>query len=50
VPNALGVTTESKRVDSDGLWVHTATKYLAKADVAGPVAEAINDLVDPAAR
>lgn len=50
LPNELGVTPSSKRVDSDGLWVHTATKYLAKADVAGPVAEALTHLADPAAR
>jgi hypothetical protein len=43
LPNTLGVTPESKRVDSDGVWVQTATKYLAKADVGGPVAEAINE-------
>jgi hypothetical protein len=49
LPNALGVTPESKRVDSDGLWVHTATKYLAKAEVGGPVAEALTHLIDAAA-
>jgi hypothetical protein len=37
-----GVLPESERVDSDGIWVHTATKYLAKACVAGPVIEAIH--------
>jgi hypothetical protein len=50
LPNGLGVTPDSSRVDSDGLWVHTATKYLAKADVGGPVAEAVENLVGPAAR
>jgi hypothetical protein len=49
LPNALGVAAESKRVDSDGLWVHTATKYLAKADVGGPVAEALTYFIDAAA-
>ncbi|MBQ1009371.1 hypothetical protein KBX53_00045 [Micromonospora sp. M51] len=39
--NAGGVRPESHRTDSDGLWVHTATKYLQKPDVAGPVAEAM---------
>lgn len=50
LPNELGVSPESSRVDSDGLWVHTATKYLTKAEVGGPVAEAITRLVGPAAR
>lgn len=40
-PNHLGVIPESSRIDSDGLWVHTATKYLRKPDLAGPVAEAV---------
>ena len=40
-PGALGVRPVSARIDSDGLWVHTATKYLAQAAVAGPVAEAL---------
>jgi hypothetical protein len=39
--NAKGIRPESARVDADGLWVHTATKYLAHAEVAGPVMEAI---------
>ena len=38
--NDAGIAAESSRVDSDGLWVHTATKYLAKQDVARPVAQA----------
>ncbi|TDC89578.1 hypothetical protein E1285_16225 [Actinomadura sp. 7K507] len=42
--NAAGVVPSSSRVDSDGVWVHTATKYLAKADVAGPVMEALQGL------
>lgn len=50
LPNALGVIPESRRVDSDGLWVHTATKYLTTAAVGGPVAEAIDHLADAAAR
>lgn len=42
--NTSGVLPKSTRVDSDGIWVHTATKYLAKADVAGPIMEAIQIL------
>lgn len=41
LPNLLGVTPSSSRIDSDGLWVHTATKYLSTSDLAGPVAEAV---------
>ncbi|WP_322974034.1 alpha/beta hydrolase [Actinacidiphila oryziradicis] len=33
-PNSSMCRPVSRRVDSDGVWVHTATKYLAKADVA----------------
>ncbi|MEU4690090.1 hypothetical protein [Actinoplanes sp. NPDC023714] len=40
-PSSSGVLPVSNRVDSDGLWVHDAIKYLAHADVAGPVAEAM---------
>jgi pimeloyl-ACP methyl ester carboxylesterase len=40
--NAAGVRAVSDRVDSDGFWVHTATKYLAQALVAGPIAEALS--------
>ncbi|MEU8528108.1 MULTISPECIES: hypothetical protein [Streptomyces] len=40
-PGASGVRPVSARIDSDGLWVHNATKYLAQAAVAGPVAEAL---------
>jgi hypothetical protein len=50
LPNALDVVPVSRRVDSDGVWVHTATKYLAKADVGGPVAETLEELIAPAAR
>jgi pimeloyl-ACP methyl ester carboxylesterase len=39
--NAAGVRPESARTDADGAWTHTATKYLAKPDVAGPVMEAL---------
>ena len=38
--NTAGILPRSIRVDSDGLWVHTATKYLAKGEVAGPIIEA----------
>jgi hypothetical protein len=44
LPNASGVRPDSDRLDSDGLWVHSAVKYLAKADVAGPVIEALRSL------
>lgn len=40
-PNAAGVRVASSRVDSDGFWVHSATKYLANPAVGGPVAEAL---------
>lgn len=39
--NAAGVLPRSSRVDSDGVWVHSAGKYLAQAAVAGPVAETL---------
>ncbi|MEV5971510.1 hypothetical protein [Streptomyces sp. NPDC051921] len=41
LPNAEGVLPATERVDSDGLWVHTATKYLRQSDVAGPLVEAL---------
>lgn len=41
LPNAAGCLPLTDRVDSDGIWVHTATKYLAQASVAGPVMEAL---------
>lgn len=39
--NAAGVVPVTDRVDSDGLWTHSATKYLEQPAVAGPVAEAL---------
>jgi hypothetical protein len=39
--NLHGIGPISRRVDSDGLWVHPATAYLAHPDLAGPVAEAL---------
>jgi hypothetical protein len=39
--NAHGVEPVSERIDSDGVWIHTATKYLAQPGVAGPIAEAL---------
>lgn len=36
-----GVAPHTKRVDSDGVWVHTATKYLRQPGVAGPIVEAL---------
>jgi pimeloyl-ACP methyl ester carboxylesterase len=41
LPNSHGVRPVSARVDSDGLWTHTATKYLAQEKVAGPVVAAL---------
>ena len=40
-PNAADVRPDSNRVDSDGVWVHNAVKYLAQPGVAGPVIEAL---------
>lgn len=40
-PNTAGVRPVSARTDTDGLWVHTATKYLEQPAVAGPVAEVL---------
>ena len=37
--NSAGVSAVSRRIDSSGLWVHTATKYLAQPGVAGPIVE-----------
>jgi hypothetical protein len=45
--NAAGVRPRTRRVDSDGLWTHTATKYLEQPAVAGPVAEALAEQTDP---
>ncbi len=42
LPNRAGVLPLSDRVDSDGIWVHTATKYLRQSSVAGIVVEALN--------
>ena len=39
--NTAGVRPESTRTDADGVWTHTAAKYLSKPDVAGPVMEAL---------
>lgn len=39
--NARGVAPKSRRVDSDGAWVHSAGKYLAQPAVAGPVAQTL---------
>jgi hypothetical protein len=41
-PNSRGVRPSSERVDSDGLWVHPATTYLADAKVAGRIVEALS--------
>jgi pimeloyl-ACP methyl ester carboxylesterase len=41
LPNSSGTAVASSRVDSDGLWVHPATMYLATPHVSGPIAEAM---------
>jgi hypothetical protein len=41
LPNGAGVLPVTDRADSDGVWVHTATKYLRQPAVAGPVVEAL---------
>ncbi len=41
LPNSSGVVPVTGRVDSDGLWVHTATKYLRQPAVAGRLVEAL---------
>ncbi|MYV51938.1 alpha/beta hydrolase [Streptomyces sp. SID3212] len=40
-PNSRDVLPVSTRVDSDGVWVHPAVRYLAHPAVAGPVVEAL---------
>jgi pimeloyl-ACP methyl ester carboxylesterase len=37
--NSFGISPESDRVDSDGIWVHTATKYLAQPSVVSTAPE-----------
>lgn len=46
-PNDRSVLPVSKRIDSDGVWVHPAAKYLAQPAVAGPVVEAIEAATGP---
>ncbi|WP_393101027.1 hypothetical protein [Streptomyces sp. LN325] len=41
LPNAAAVAPVTDRVDSEGLWVHTATKYLRQPAVAGPIIEVL---------
>ncbi|OKJ85695.1 hypothetical protein [Streptomyces sp. CB02400] len=41
LPSSSGVVPVTDRVDSDGVWVHTATKYLRQPAVAGPIVEAL---------
>ncbi|OLZ55723.1 hypothetical protein BS329_03915 [Amycolatopsis coloradensis] len=41
LPNERGVTAETTRVDSTGVWTHTATKYLAQPLVANAIAAAL---------
>ncbi|WP_128981943.1 alpha/beta hydrolase [Streptomyces roseicoloratus] len=45
-PNAAAVVPASRRVDSDGAWVHPAAKYLAQPAVAGPLVEALTTLTE----
>ncbi|WP_329539344.1 hypothetical protein [Streptomyces sp. NBC_01358] len=40
-PNKSGVKAVTERVDSRGLWTHTATKYLQHKSVTRPVIEAL---------
>ncbi|MFF8532318.1 alpha/beta hydrolase [Streptomyces sp. SAS_267] len=40
-PSTRSVLPLTRRVDSDGAWVHPAAKYLAQPGVAGPVLEAV---------
>ncbi|MEV4516912.1 hypothetical protein AB0K00_49155 [Dactylosporangium sp. NPDC049525] len=44
-PNTSGVAPRSTRVDSAGIWVHTATKYLQQPKVAAPIAEAFTPVL-----
>lgn len=39
--NTSAVAPVSRRVDSDGAWVHSVRKYLARPGVAGPIAQAL---------
>lgn len=41
LPNEHGVAPETTRVDSAGMWTHTATKYLAQPLVATAIADAL---------
>jgi alpha-beta hydrolase superfamily lysophospholipase len=41
LPNAHGITPESTRVDSKGVWTHTATKYLAQPAIAAHIADGL---------
>ncbi|SDE26924.1 hypothetical protein [Streptomyces prasinopilosus] len=40
-PSSRGVKAETAPVKSDGVWTHTATKYLEHAEVAGPIVKAL---------
>jgi pimeloyl-ACP methyl ester carboxylesterase len=42
IANSRDVLPGSARVESDGLWVHNATTYLARPEIAGPIARALN--------
>ena len=41
-PNSAGVGLKGKRIQSDGVWTHTATKYLRDARVAGQIAQTVD--------
>ncbi|MEW2121864.1 alpha/beta hydrolase [Streptomyces sp. NPDC005474] len=45
-PNDRSVLPDTRRVDSDGAWVHPALKYLAQPGAAGPIVGAL-DAVAP---
>jgi pimeloyl-ACP methyl ester carboxylesterase len=49
LPNSRGVRPSSDRIDSDGIWVHPATKYLAHASIAGPVVEQLWSMTEDVA-
>lgn len=50
LPNSSGIQVASRRVDSDGLWVHPAATYLATPGVGGPIAEALTAPSGPTPR
>lgn len=41
LPSERGITPQTARVNSAGIWTHTATKYLAQPTVAASIADAL---------